>query len=90
MLVIEALFAPSACRAGYVAIYIVAVYMSFQLYWNVSSNGLILVSLYWKMFIIPGDLIQETTDAIVNIIGSDMDICGAGELGKAIARASGI
>ena len=64
--------------------------MSFQLSLNISSNGLILVSLYWKLFIIPGDLIQETADAIVNIIGSDMDIYGAGELGKAIARASGV
>ena len=37
-----------------------------------------------------GDLSQETTDAIVNIIGTDMDIYGAGELGKAIGKVSGV
>lgn len=39
--------------------------------------------------VVQGDLSQETTDAIVNIIGTDMNIYGAGELGKAIAKASG-
>ncbi|XP_078381956.1 protein mono-ADP-ribosyltransferase PARP15-like [Oculina patagonica] len=39
--------------------------------------------------VVQGDLTQETTDAIVNIIGTDMNICGAGELGKAVAKASG-
>lgn len=40
--------------------------------------------------VVQGDLSQETTDAIVNIIGTDMNINGAGELGKAIAKASGV
>ena len=40
--------------------------------------------------VIQGDLTQETTDAIVNIIGTDMNIYGAGELGKAVAKASGV
>ena len=40
--------------------------------------------------VVQGDLCQETTDAIVNIIGIDMNIYGAGELGKAIAKASGV
>ena len=39
--------------------------------------------------VVQGDLTQETTDAIVNIIGTDMNINGAGELGKAVAKASG-
>ena len=39
--------------------------------------------------VVQGDLSQEITDAIVNIIGTDMNIYGAGELGKAIAKASG-
>ena len=40
--------------------------------------------------VVQGDLSEETTDAIVNIIGTDMNIYGAGELGKAIAKASGV
>jgi len=39
--------------------------------------------------IVLGDLTQETSDAIVNIIGANMVMTGAGELGKAIAKASG-
>ena len=39
--------------------------------------------------VVQGDLTQETTDAIVNIIRTEMDMYRAGELGKAVARASG-
>ena len=39
--------------------------------------------------VVQGDLTQERTDAIVNIIGTDMNINGAGDLGKAVAKASG-
>ena len=39
--------------------------------------------------VVQGDLTKEITDAIVNIIGTDMNIYGAGELGKAVAKASG-
>ena len=39
--------------------------------------------------VVSGDLIHEKTDAIVNMIGPDMDMNNAGELSKAIAKASG-
>ena len=39
--------------------------------------------------VVNGDLIHEKTDAIVNMIGPDMDMNNAGELSKAIAKASG-
>ena len=38
---------------------------------------------------VPGDLTQQASDAIVNIIGTDMNMNGAGALGKAVAKASG-
>ncbi|KAJ7377463.1 positive regulation of interleukin-4-mediated signaling pathway [Desmophyllum pertusum] len=40
--------------------------------------------------VVQGDLTQELTDAIVNIIGTNMNMYGAGQLGKAIAKASGV
>ena len=39
--------------------------------------------------VINGDLTQESTDAIMNINSTDMNMNNAGELSKAIARASG-
>ena len=39
--------------------------------------------------VINGDLTQETTDAIMNINSTDMNMNSAGDLSKAIARASG-
>ena len=39
--------------------------------------------------VVQGNLIRETTDAIVNIIGADMNLETAGQLSKAIAQASG-
>lgn len=38
---------------------------------------------------VQGDLTQQASDAIVNIISTDMDMNGAGALGKAVAKASG-
>lgn len=40
--------------------------------------------------VVQGDLTQETTEAIVNIIGTDMNMCGAGTLSQAVAKVSGI
>ena len=39
--------------------------------------------------VINGDLTKEKTDAVVNIIGTDMNMNTAGQLSKAIAQASG-
>ena len=39
--------------------------------------------------VVRGDLTKEKTDAIVNIIGPDMNMDAAGQLSKAIAQASG-
>lgn len=40
--------------------------------------------------VVQGDLSKEKTDAIVNIITTDMNMYEAGELSKAIAKASGV
>lgn len=40
--------------------------------------------------VVQGDLSKEKTDAIVNIIRTDMNMYEAGELSKAIAKASGV
>ena len=45
--------------------------------------------LCFSVEVINGDLTQETTDAIMNINSTDMNMNNAGELSKAIARASG-
>lgn len=37
--------------------------------------------------VVPGDLVQEGTDAIVNIIGTDMNLLNAGKLSEKIATA---
>ena len=42
-----------------------------------------------RIDVINGDLTQETTEAIVNINSTSMDMNSAGELGKAVAKASG-
>ena len=39
--------------------------------------------------VINGDLTQEATDAIVNIISTDMNMNNAGELSKAILKSGG-
>jgi len=39
--------------------------------------------------VVSGDLTQETTDAIVNIIGTDMNMNNFGQLSRVIAKASG-
>lgn len=39
--------------------------------------------------VINGDLTKEKSDAIMNIISSDMDLTNAGELSKAILKAGG-
>ena len=40
--------------------------------------------------VIQGDLTQETTEAIVNVIGPDMDMCNFGQLSKIIAETGGL
>ena len=40
--------------------------------------------------VIQGDITQEKTEAIVNVIGSDMDMCNFGQLSKIIAVNSGL
>ena len=40
--------------------------------------------------VIQGDLTQETTGAIVNVIGPDMDMCNFGQLSKIIAETGGL
>ena len=42
-----------------------------------------------RIEVVPGDLCQETTDAIVNITSKDMDMESAGALSKAVKQASG-
>ena len=45
---------------------------------------------WWrKVEVVQGNLTRERTDAIVNIIGKDMNLYGAGELSKAVAKAGG-
>lgn len=45
---------------------------------------------WWrKVEVVQGNLTQERVDAIVNIIGKDMDMFRAGELSKAVAKAGG-
>ncbi len=46
---------------------------------------------WWrKVEVVQGNLTQERVDAIVNIIGKDMDLFKAGELSKAVAKAGGV
>ena len=40
--------------------------------------------------VIQGDITQETTEAIVNVIGRDMDMCNFGQLSKIIADTGGL
>ena len=40
--------------------------------------------------VIQGDITQETTEAIVNVIGPDMDMCNFGQLSKIIAETGGL
>ena len=40
--------------------------------------------------VIQGDITQEKTEAIVNVIGSDMDMYNFGQLSKIIAVNSGL
>ena len=47
------------------------------------------IGLMENVEVVHGNLIRETTDAIVNIIGTDMNLDTAGRLSKAIAQASG-
>lgn len=45
---------------------------------------------WWKKIkVVQGNLTEERVDAIVNIIGKDMDLFRAGALSKAVARAAG-
>lgn len=44
---------------------------------------------YTTVEVVQDDLTKQTTDAIVNVIRSDMNMHSAGELGKAVALASG-
>ena len=47
------------------------------------------VTWWQKVEVVQGNLTRERTDAIVNIIGKDMNLYRAGELSKAVARAGG-
>ena len=40
--------------------------------------------------VIQGDITRETTEAIVNVIGPDMDMCNFGQLSKIIAETGGL
>lgn len=43
-----------------------------------------------KVEVIQGNITQERTEAIMNVIGSDMDMCNFGQLSKIIAKNSGL
>ena len=54
-----------------------------------TSNGTVGKDSRFSVEVINGDLTQETTDAIMNINSTDMDMNNAGELSQAIANKGG-
>ena len=54
------------------------------------SGNTVEAQTWWKKIeVVEGNLTEQRVDAIVNIIGKDMDLSRAGALSKAVARAAG-
>ena len=54
------------------------------------SGNTVEAQTWWKKIeVVEGNLTEQRVDAIVNIIGEDMDLSRGGVLSKAVARAAG-